>query len=137
MDQHRLLNSTKQETFIGAIMESRGGQKSVRKVDNRQINMATGNVAIHSDFMNGPYQLLQFQQENSLAATLDKLHSEKVTEKESTAENKIIDQAEKVGKKAEQKNKYKETKERIIPGQEKNVAAGIDVVVTLPNKRLS
>ena len=43
---------------------------------------------------------------------------------------------DKVGKKVEQENKSKETKESIMPGLEKDVASGIDVVATLPNKRL-
>ena len=40
-----------------------------------------------------------------------------------------------MGKKTEQGKKDEETKERIMPGLEKDVAAGIDVVVTLPNKQ--
>ena len=41
-----------------------------------------------------------------------------------------------MGKKVEQEKKDKKTKERIMPGLEKDVAVGIDVLVTLLNKRL-
>ena len=135
MDHHRLFNPMKQETFIGAAMEDSSGQKAVKKVAKRQINMATGNVASYSALMNGPHQLVQFQQTNALSAIFCELHSEKVREKEATAKKKRGEQAEKVGKKTEQGKKDEETKERIMPGLEKDVAAGIDVVVMLPNKR--
>ena len=136
MDQHCLFNPTKKENFMGAVMEASRGQKSVKKVIKRRINVATGNVASYSALMNGLHQLVQFQQANALASTLGELHSEKVREKEATAKKKREEQAEKVGKKTEQGKKDEETKERIMPGLEKDVAAGIDVVVTLLDKRL-
>ena len=60
--------------------------------------------------MNGLHQLVQFHWLNSLDATLGELNSEKVIEKEETAEKKRKNQAKKVVKKEEQENKYKETK---------------------------
>ena len=86
--------------------------------------------------MNGTNELVKFQQANIIAAALGEMHDENVREKEETAKKKIKYQVDKVGKKVEQENKSKETKESIMPGLEKDVASGIDVVATLPNKRL-
>ena len=70
-------------------MEASSGQKSVKRVAKKQINVDTGNVAIYSYLMNGTHKLVQFQQVNYLAATLGGLNSEKLRENETTAEKKI------------------------------------------------
>ena len=70
---------------MGVVMKYSSGQKDVKKVAKRQINISTGNVTSYSYLMNVPLQFVQFQKENDLDATLGDMHSEKFIEKEATA----------------------------------------------------
>ena len=69
-------------------MEASSRQKAIKRLSKQKINMATGNVASYSDFLNGPHQLVYFQQENNLSNTLGDLNIKNVREKEETAEKK-------------------------------------------------
>ncbi len=73
---------------MGSIMEAATGNKAIKKVAKRRLDISRVNVASYSAMMNGPHELEQFPEANDLIARLGELHSEKEKEKEAAAEKK-------------------------------------------------
>jgi glycerol dehydrogenase-like iron-containing ADH family enzyme len=96
--------------FMGAIMDAASGNKAIKKIAKRRLDMSRANVASYSALLNGPQQLAQFQEATDLSATLAEMHSAREREKEAAAENEERREQRKSERELTKKTKKKKRK---------------------------
>ena len=135
-DQDKLLNPTTQDVMLGSLMLECSGERAMKRLAKRRLDIATGNVQSYSRVLNGSANLELMKEHCELVASLAELQAEKDAKNEAAKAKKKQEEAEKARKKEEENRKELALKEELRPVNQNDVDKGIEHVLKLTNKRM-
>ena len=110
-DQYHLLNPTPLGFIVGYIMEDAIGDRALKRLPRRRLNLIYGSISSYCSILNSPERLRTIKQENELASVLCSIESVCIGAKEDW--KKIVMYAEDQRKNESEQNQMRDDDERL------------------------
>lgn len=136
MDQRSLLQPSSRDVALGNALRTAFCDDAKKKIAQRKISFLTGNVASHSQLLNGDEQRQQHLDYLRLAASLGELNAERDVAKAERARKNRADAAEKEAKKAAREADQLQKRAELLPLLTADVNQGIEHIRSLTLARL-
>lgn len=135
VEQHDLLNPTPRTCFLGYVMDDAVGEKAVRKIAKRKLDMMTGNIAQWTQHVTSTENLELLKEATTLSERLAILSAEALEEKEERRKEKEMEARAKAQKEKEKALEEQNKKEKATKQNEIDMAKGLEYVLKLNNDR--
>jgi hypothetical protein len=116
VDQMKLLQPTLADVTMGSIIDQCMGEKAVKKLAKRRINMVDSNVELYSRILNDGPRLEHIAETNKIAAMLGELEAERVAKRDKKVAERKAMQEEKKRKKDADHEKGNAKQDELYPG---------------------